>query len=327
MTTAMPAAIPFENVSAEDVAPLWNGCFPDRQLTPDDVSRVLDEHFEPESSFASVDGMKLVGCVLSQFLPEIESDCYWFLESVGVVLAILVHPSHRRQGVGTHLMKLAESRHAERGRTKVILGGAKGLPSLVPGVESGDISARLFLTRLGYHPARTTVEMHAGCSKRPSKNLVEMEAGMLAKGIAIVSADAGDEAEYVRFLRRTARGADPLALAQWEDAPEMTVLARRGLAVIGAANVQERGQDEFILRDICVASEERGKGVGSALLARALRLAGARGARRLTAFAPSGSEAFLGKLGFAHGRKWLSFFKPLRHEEGQRWAERYREAR
>lgn len=323
----MPTAIPFDDVSPEDVAKLWNKCYPDSRLKAEGVSRVLDEHFDAKGSFASVDGMKIVACVLSQYLPEIESDPYWLVESPGVILAVLVRPSHRRQGVGSQLMKLAESRHTERGRSKIVLGGMNGLPSFTPGIDSADITARLFLTKLGYRPARTTLEMRAGCSKRPSKKLAQMEAQALLKGIAIVSAEAGDEAEYLRFLKRSARGADSLAVERWKSTPENTVLARKGLSVIGAASVEERGKDELVLRDVCVASEERGKGIGSALLARALRLCGARSAKKLLVFAPERGEPFFRQLGFIANRQWLSFFKPLRHEAGERWAERYRQTR
>ncbi len=332
MKSAVPTVIPFEDISPEDVASLWNDCYPDSELAAESARSVLGEHLERKASFAAVDGMDIVACVLSQHLPEIESDPYWFVESAGVILAVLVRPSHRRQGVGSHLVKLAESRHAERGRTKVVLGAVKGLPSLSPGVGAEDITARLFLTTLGYKHVRTSIEMRALCSKKGSKELVKMEAAVLMKGIAIVSSEAADEEEYVRFLKNSARAGDPLAIERWKSAPEKTILARKGLSVIGAASVEasaggERREGEFALCDVCVASPEKGKGVGSALVARALRLCGMEGAKKLTVLAPAGNGAFFRRLGFVRNGEWLSFIKSLRREAGERWAERYREAR
>ena len=95
----MPTAIPFDDVSPDDVASLWNEAYQGAKMTGEEVSNKLDEHFEPQGSFAAIEGMEIVGCVLSQVFPEIESDAYWFIESPGVILAVLVAPTHRRQGV------------------------------------------------------------------------------------------------------------------------------------------------------------------------------------------------------------------------------------
>lgn len=110
---------------------------------------------------------QIVGFALAGFAPR--EDMSTLDPARGVVCAVVVRPSHRRQGIGRELLRLSEHNLRERGAGSVTVGaqwpdapylfGLYG-GSNAPGILASEADASAFLARLGYHPTRAVQVFH-----------------------------------------------------------------------------------------------------------------------------------------------------------------------
>ncbi|GHA87640.1 GNAT family N-acetyltransferase [Streptomyces termitum] len=113
-----------------------------------------------------------------------------------------------------------------------------------------------------------------------------------------------------RSLAELARGARDFLVAESEGGEPVGCVGVCG-------RTDARGRGAAVLYNFCVASGSQGRGVGSALLAAALREAGARGAVRIFAATTGGALLFL-RHGFAAGGEeeappgWRASLDPAR---------------
>jgi ribosomal protein S18 acetylase RimI-like enzyme len=122
------------------VAALWRRAFaytPPWNVPEEDIARKLA--VQPEVFFVAESGGQIVGTAMAGY----DGHRGW-------VYYVAVSPSHRRQGIGTALM-----RHAEQALS------AMGCPKLNLQVRAGDHGAVAFYRRLGYD-----VEERVSMSKR-----------------------------------------------------------------------------------------------------------------------------------------------------------------
>jgi ribosomal protein S18 acetylase RimI-like enzyme len=161
---------PFRNADPPAVVALWNealthrGAVELRSHTPLENAVFNKPYFDPLGFvIAEDDTGKLVGFAHAGFAPT--DDLSALDRSHGVICAIAIHPSHRRQGIGTELLRRAEAYLRDRGSTVLRAGpvrpekpfylGVYG-GSNAPGFLRSDPEIEPFLLVHGYSPDRRT---------------------------------------------------------------------------------------------------------------------------------------------------------------------------
>lgn len=114
-------------------------------------------YFDPAGLVTACTGTELIGFAHAGFGPE--ADQSRLSTRVGVVCAVLVHPAHRRRGIGTELLRRCEEHLAGRGAEEIRAGpqvpynpfytGLYG-GSSAPGFLISDTDAAPFLHARGY---------------------------------------------------------------------------------------------------------------------------------------------------------------------------------
>ncbi|MFO0927789.1 MAG: GNAT family N-acetyltransferase [Gemmataceae bacterium] len=119
-------------------------------------------YFDPQGMFLALDGTRMVGFALAGFGPR--ADGSGVDVTTGVTCAVGVLPSHRRQGIGSELLRRCEAYLKGRGATNLfggpqsprnpftfaLYGGADS-----PGVLDSYPTAAPFFTRHGYQIANS----------------------------------------------------------------------------------------------------------------------------------------------------------------------------
>ncbi len=113
-----------------------------------------------EETFLARDGDRVVGAA-SCVLPQTENLSTLQLE-------LIVHPQHRRRGVGTRLLEEVYATARQHGRSLIEVETVRALPGGVPRDEAG----YHFLTALGHRPGMTSLRSRC----RPSGDYVPAEA-------------------------------------------------------------------------------------------------------------------------------------------------------
>jgi mycothiol synthase len=186
---------------------------------------------------------------------------------------VLVHPRARRLGLGSHLRRLVEARAAELGVTE--------LRQVVAG---GNRDAERQLEDAGYRPIG-----HVWQLERPLEVLTELPSW--PRGIAARTPRDDADAAEVRelFDRAVAEVADgspgslepflPDELADDRLDPDLWVLAHRRDRIVGAAICETWDGHGGEVTRLAVEPDERGRGVGRALLLTSFSLLRERGAQ------------------------------------------------
>jgi ribosomal protein S18 acetylase RimI-like enzyme len=153
----------FRNPDPPGLVEVWNASFAGRGTVPVRQAGLLEHflfaklYFDPAGLIVACDGDRIVGFAHAGFGPTAGLDA--LDPSVGVVCAVGVLPSHRRQGIGAELLRRAESYLTARGARELragplapanpflfgLYGGAQS-----PGFLESNGAARPFFERHGY---------------------------------------------------------------------------------------------------------------------------------------------------------------------------------
>ena len=116
-------------------------------------------YFDRDGLIVATDGNRVVGFVHAGFGPT--ADEQRLSPAEGTIHAIIVAPSHRRQGIGRELIQRAEAYLLARGATAIFGGPAPPRDAFYVGIYGGsqpagfldsDALAHPFFTALGYEP-------------------------------------------------------------------------------------------------------------------------------------------------------------------------------
>jgi len=185
----------------------------------------------------------------------------------GYVKLLAVESKHRRQGIGSLLLKQAENYLAEQGVLEIRI--AESAPNyLTPGVDKRYSGADDFLRQHGYKETGVAVNM----SVRLHDNLLIKESlGMAApEGCLLRRARPEDEPQLLTFLAKHWPGWQAEALSALRSQPPTLFVAVRDDRLIGfsAFECNNRGTGWF--GPMGVAPIARRGGLGRLLLARCL---------------------------------------------------------
>jgi ribosomal protein S18 acetylase RimI-like enzyme len=154
---------PFQNTDPPALIEIWNeaglgrGAFPVRSPVLFEYCVFSKPYFDPAGLIVAIDDGRLVGFVHAGFGPNAAETN--LSTETGVVCAVVVRPSHRRQKIGTQLIHHAEEYLRQRGAKKIIAGGVPpwnpfyfGLygGANLPGFLLTDAAAEPFFLRLGF---------------------------------------------------------------------------------------------------------------------------------------------------------------------------------
>jgi len=161
---------PFRNTDPPVVADMWNdslsqrGAFRLRNATLLEYCIFAKPYFDPNGLVIAEDDGHPVGFVHAGFGPTAsESDLAF---DAGVVCAIAVRPSHRRQKIGGGLLRHAEEYLGGLGAAQLVAGGLRPLNPFYfglyggsdsPGFLASDEAAAPFFEHHGYRCATTTI--------------------------------------------------------------------------------------------------------------------------------------------------------------------------
>lgn len=165
----------YRNPDSPDVVEAWNASFSGRRVVPVRLATVLEyftfakPYFDPQGLILALDDNKPIGLVHAGFGPA--ADGKSTDPAVGVICALGVAPSHRRQGIGAELLRRAEEYLKGRGAKELYAGPLAPRNPFTfglyggcnsPGFLASDVLARPFFEKHGYQVAET-----AGLFQRP----------------------------------------------------------------------------------------------------------------------------------------------------------------
>ncbi len=161
----------FRNPDPPLLAEIWNASLASLrvvQIQPRSTSileyfTLAKPYFDPAGLILAFEDERPVGFVHAGFGPAAE-EVYWCGYDVGVICALGVTPSHRRQGIGAELLRRAEHYLREKGAKELRAGPARPNNPFTFGLYGGSDSlgflasdglARPFLERHGYQIEQT----------------------------------------------------------------------------------------------------------------------------------------------------------------------------
>jgi len=158
----------FRNGDPPQLLQLWHACGLGRGAAEGFTCDAFDllvfspQYFDPQGLIVAVDDQRqIIGFVHAGFGCDLSGGDIDL--TAGVICMVMVHPQHRRQGIGCELIRRAEEYLRSRGTTEIQAGSAEPRDPfylvLYGGAEpagflESDSLARPFLTALGYQPAR-----------------------------------------------------------------------------------------------------------------------------------------------------------------------------
>jgi ribosomal protein S18 acetylase RimI-like enzyme len=169
----------FRNTDPPVLVGLWNNCFVERGAAPLRGSTLLEyfvlakPYFDPAGLILASADKQPVGFALAGFGPS--ADRARLDPTVGVLCLLGVHPSYRRQGIGTELLRRLEEYQRQRGARELLAGPLGTLNPFTFGLYGGSQSpgfldseplARKFFERHGYS-VHKTCQVHQRTLDKP----------------------------------------------------------------------------------------------------------------------------------------------------------------
>ena len=308
---------PFQKTDCEEVARLWTDIFRDYPLSPEVLRKQTFGYpdFDPEGVWTARAGHSLVGFVFATARRRHETGA---AQIPGCVEAIMVHPAHRRRGIGTALLEKGMAFLRSKGKGAVKAGYPLYLPGTFftfLGVSAGWPEGLAFFEKYGFREVDRIQGLIAPISgfEIPA-HIAQREKTLATKGISVGPMTKAEEAGLLDFLA----SAFPEYLL-WHDhyyyraeagriAPEDTMVVRVDGKVAGFAGPVEIAENEGILGSgIGIAEELRGRGIGTVLLFKAMGELKNRGARRVHVFGPAKGldKTFYPKAGYRPADLWV----------------------
>lgn len=278
--------VPYRPEFASDLLAVWHAAFGERYpIMPMlwDAITVGDHSFrESDAQVAMRDG-RAVGFALAKRFREDYPGCDRF-KALGYLSLMAVHPDHQRRGIGSELLRIVEERFRADGAVKVVLGGSfhhvfPGIP-LTLGEPPASEPAVAFIESRGYVLGKEVWDVRRDLTAPPA-----LPALSPMPGGVVLRPTLPDEAPMMLdFLNREFAGRWPRDVAHHlsQGGPAAHVF---GLFVEGEpqgfALLHPPGTPGTLrwagfrpgisaLGPIGVGSRLRGKGLGLALLVRAL---------------------------------------------------------
>lgn len=268
----------FQNSDPPRILRLWDECQLGRGaaigLHCDEFDELVfaQTYFDPAGLILACRDGQTVGYVHAGF--GVNKNQTWLSTDEGVICAVMVHPSVRRQGIGRELVRRAEEYLRSRGSVRIFAGPAEPRDPFYCGIYGGsqcagflmsDTAAAPFFAKLGY---------------------VACEANLIfQRGLGVGAADpVGVRLVNVRRTTRLASlNQDPKSW-WWQtrfgrlDAMHLALLPRAGGAPL--ARISVVGLDRYVnswqtrgigLMGLYVTEPNRQKGYGQALLVEVCR--------------------------------------------------------
>jgi len=300
----------------QGVVRLWNRAmgdlFPLRQRLLHQTT-LGDPNLQEGDALVAWVGGRLCGFALARSWPPSAGGG----EAQGWLEAVVVDPEFQRQGLGTALADEEESHLAARGIAAIWAGGGPAM--FFPGVCTELAAGMRFMERRGYALFHETHDLIGDLGAMP--HLARVDAALRAAGAEVRPCAEEEWSAAEAFLERHFPGAWPRDRRRHRrmgaPAHEIYLLWAMG-EIIGLAQTYmgdspvlgpsvywapALGVAEGGLGPIGVAEEWRGRGLGLALLARALEGLRGRGAHRAV-IDWTELTGFYGILGF---RVWRSY--------------------
>lgn len=164
---------PFRNSDPPHLIRLWDqsglGRGAARGFNYEAFDRLLlaQHYFDPAGMILACEGDQVVGFVHAGFRHDESGG--WIDRSAGAIGAIVVHPTHRRRGIGSTLLTQGIEYLRQLGATSIQVGAAPPCDAFYHGLYGGaevsgflesSFDAAPFLAALGYQPAQRFVVLH-----------------------------------------------------------------------------------------------------------------------------------------------------------------------
>jgi mycothiol synthase len=283
----MVALRPYRCSDEGDLLALWNAALPQDPLDAPTFRRkvLLDPNFRPDWLLVADAESCLAGfclCLIDRTPPADGPD------TAGWITAFGVAPQLRRQGLGSALLDRALELFRSAGRSQVAI--APYVPNyFVPGVDERHYAEGVaFLQRRGFEVVSRPLSMDASIVLLDHAPFAPREERLRGRGIEVRSLQAHEMPLLLAFLREHAP-------PDWlRDARELLTDTTRGLATEEQFTVAVRAVPvghptrEAEIVGYCqfrgehfgpfgVREDERGRGIGTVLLARCLQTMRAHG--------------------------------------------------
>ncbi len=231
-----------------------------------DLVNYSQTYFDRHGLILAVDQDVPVGFVHAGF--GCSSDGSSLDNSKGVICAVIVQPSHRRQGIGRELVRRAESYLKDKGANQILAGSARMTDPFYFGLYGGarpagflqsDKAAAPFFTNLGYessgHYAVTSRQMS-------DRDPIHFRSTMIRRKWELVLFDRPDPCSWWWMCRYGRMDAVYCVLV-----PKGGGLPVAGVTIVGLDAYRNSWHEQAIgLVDLWVDEKQRRQGYGQALL-------------------------------------------------------------
>lgn len=306
----------FHSRDLEGLVALWNRGLPADPISPARLEScvLLDPNYRDDLHLVAREGGRMVGFVLG----ICGQGVHWPGERAGDrgwILALAVDPQARGRGVGSALLEEVERRFRALGRCELWM-ASYPTAYLVPGVDEAAYAPGLaFLQRRGYRRAYTALAMDASLwPPRFPEEAAAREAALAGQGIAFHTYSARWLSPFRAFLRaQVPWDWEYLALRDLARIQEGTFAAEQlHLAVCGEEAIGYCQYEGEHFGPFGVAEGFQNRGIGTVLLARALRSMAGQGAHDAWVLWTGDRAARLyARFGFQESRRFAVLHKAL----------------
>lgn len=310
----------FREEDIELVVELWKALFQDYALSAESLKKWTSLHadFDWAGGFVARKNDKVVGFILATVMPIPEAELDEF---TGYIPVIMVHPEHRKRGIGRALLKKGEDYLRAQGKRKIRVGYPTYLRSTIlslMGVDTKWKEAFWFFRHYGFDvvgvmdSAKTLLE-----DFEIPDYILERERKAAEQKIKVGVLTEGDEGKFLDFLRETFPG--PWHQQFANRIPKKQVILDNVLVLkdkleqiigfVGPFDIPESGVAALGI-GIGLKEEFRGKGLGNIILFRSLGMIKIKGGRECYIFGV-GPKRYYEKAGFQLAELWILMEKKL----------------
>lgn len=277
----MITVVPYQSAMAAEVLAVWQAALGDRHpIMPElwTANTSGDPHFSDTDALVALSDGRPIGFALTKRLRHPFPGCERYA-SVGWIALLAVHPDHQGQGAGRQLLSLAEAHLRHGGCTRIVLGGS--FHHFLAGVP--DTTAPAYFAKAGYTLGASVWDVRRRLQAAP--RLPDVTATLAAAPDVTIrplrSADVTALGTFLagQFPGRWHRDVD--WYLQHDGSPAMVMGLFSDSTVKGFAHLHPPGSSGSrrwagtlpgvaALGPIGVADDQRGRGLGLALLVRGL---------------------------------------------------------